>query len=358
MPFLEGKRGTWEFDHVHTWRGRHSEPEVVPHQLFDRASNLFFLGSCAAVWLTATLRRWGFNAKSHPDGHLYDTKTILQAVRAANEEWPQRDTEGVWELPDGKGFLDPFAKSYTQVLGSPEEVLARRASRDAKAARQMRGADVVFVFAEFAEVFPSPSTENHLILLPPPQIAQDMKLSTRMQTVEEIKSDLRAITEGLRRLKPGVELVFSTSGIPLFATLLPGDVRSASMKSVARLHSAMSEFAEGDDSVHFLPVADFVRFSDDPLAFAEEDGRHYNPRAVELFGWHLLRTFGGPDAQVDAPPSLSLIASEPQKDRTPIAPTTTVNEPSRVRRLAWRAKKRLKESIPQRYLPASLRKFL
>jgi hypothetical protein len=281
------------------WSDRTPRLDGVRAPFISKGSRLVMLGACASIWMTAALRRWGFRVATHPDGHLYDSKTLRQAVLQTVGRWPERADEPLWELDEG--WMDPFAKSYTEVLPSADEVHARREKRDRRAIKQIREADFILVSPEFAQVWRNPKTGNHFLKTPHPQVFDAIAPECRMLGADEVRADVLDIRAAIRELNPEAPIVLATSGIPLHYTLEHRDVRHESMTSMANIITALNDVTDAHDDVRYFPIADLIRFSPAANRYTEDDGRHYHNPAIEYFAWQLLELFGDDDARVAAP---------------------------------------------------------
>ena len=351
MAKLVGKNGEWNLPHVHQWSERARDLRFDNVPLIDKSTKLFMLGACATVWISAGLRRRQFKVTTHPDGHFYNVRSIRQAVELTRGGWPERDAEPIWQVKDG--FVDPFAKSYTEILPNEAEVRARRTARDDKARRFMAEADVVLVSPDFVETWASTISGSTYIDIPLPEVFDRVKPRLERLSVGDIKAELRRIIAALRAERP-VPIILSAAAIPLHATVTSKDVRMASLDSISRGHAAVSELCDEDPSLHYFPLADIVRTAERPAELTEADGRHYHPAAIEYFTREFLRRFAKPGVEV---PELDLSwmsapgqIADGQSMRTP-PPQNGVRLRSELRRA-------IRGALPVRYLPPGLRRLI
>lgn len=315
MPKLVGKRGVWEFSHVHAWAERTPDLAMARTPLFGPKSNLAFLGPCTAVSMAATLRRWGLQTATHPDGHFHDSKTIRQAALAAVEKWPERERDGFWKL--GEGVIDPFAKSHMELVPTEEEAGLRRKRRDERARRILAEADLVFIALDTVQVWKNTVTGNYYPLLPPSAVFPQLQVVPKTLTIAEVKRDLCDTLAAVRAIpgfRPNVPVVVCTTAVPLHATVFPGDVRVASLASLVTLRSAIAELISEIPGIHYFPYADVVLFSNSQAAFTEADGRHYSLRAAEYLSWLFVQLFATGEVQVPRPDLSWLTPTASRKD--------------------------------------------
>src|SRR4051812_45864906 len=116
MPKLKGKNGEWTLPQVEAWHERKPRIRFVNRPWIRRDARIFVIGACTAVWISASLRRHGFQVTTHPDGHFYNSRSLLQALQVASRDWPKREEEPIWQT--SSGFMDPFALSYRDALPS------------------------------------------------------------------------------------------------------------------------------------------------------------------------------------------------------------------------------------------------
>jgi len=357
MPKLSAKNGAWDLPHVHEWKDRQRDLRVTPTPLVDEGTRVFMMGTCVAVWIAAALRRAGYKSVStHPDGHLMNTRSMRQVVDAAFGGWPQRELEPIWKT--AKGFVDPFAKSHTEVLPSEAEIASRRANRDAKAKKLIEEAEVFVIVPEYADTWFSRATGNAVIGIPLPDVFDPAKHELRRLTVEEMKIDLRAIIARLRALpNGGPKIILATGGFTEHASLLNDeDVRVASYASMARTRAALSELCDEDPTLHYFALADTIRTAERPIEFVEEDGRHYHKLAIDYFAHEFVRQFGKPGAA--RPPADPSWLSGPGDVAASRPVIVTAPPPSASQRIRGELQRSIRRSIPTRYLRGPFKRLI
>lgn len=289
MPTLKGKRGQWEVPFVHHWSERGKEVRAERTPVLAKDGRLAIAGACLSVGLAAAARRLGVHVGTHPSGHLYNSASIRQEIERVFGGWPERDAEPIWEVSGG--FMDPFAKSYMEVVASRDEVSRRREKRDRQAREIFGNADVIAVFLEDIEVWDNPTTGNVYIHIPHHDPFPTLGARYRRLTVAEIRSDLERIHTAIRS-HTNARLVVASSASWMHATFTPPDVRSSSMDAIARIHAAVSEMVEAHSDVIYFPLSEMVHTAEHPSDYFGNDGRHLHAQANDYVLRQLLAQVG------------------------------------------------------------------
>jgi hypothetical protein len=312
VPTLESRLGNWELDHLHMWkdRGFPYVAERVP--LIEPTSRIATIGSCFATELARGLERFGLAGGQHPAGLFYNTKSIRQELERIAGTWSS--AEPYW--PVNAGYAHPF-KDVTKHFATEAELTAWSDAIDREADALFRSANVVVVTLGLIETWRNPDTGNTFRQIPHPEAfgrtpAEFHRLSqaTMREDLEVIR---RVVVEEL-----GAKLVVTVSPVPLVATMTALDVQVANTESKSRIRSAVSEFVEAHDDVHYFHSYELVTTAERTADFMKEDGRHVQRRAVELILADFLRVFAAPGVTV------------PEVDRSWLTETTQRASPAQM----------------------------
>ena len=108
-----------------------------------------------------------------------------------------------------------------------------------------------------------------------------------MSNFAENRANMGAVVDLLNRFgHDDVQVIVTTSPIPLLATFTNRDVVTANTFSKATLRCVAEDLAADHANVHYFPSYEIVMNSDRGAAWTD-DGRHVEPEVVQ----HIMATF-------------------------------------------------------------------
>lgn len=173
--------------------------------------------------------------------------------------------------------------------------LARRATIS-DVVRRVRGCRLVVLTLGLVELWYDRETEVFLNMAPSPPMQRMFpgRYEFRVTDFRENRENMEVIGELLRSSAEGdLQIVVTTSPVPLNATFTDRDVVVANTYSKSVLRAVAEDFAAAHDHVHYFPSYEIVMHSDRKAAWAD-DGRHVEPEVVHhimgLFQAHYVKS--------------------------------------------------------------------
>jgi hypothetical protein len=224
-------------------------------------------------------------ATGHPGDHLnrYSPASIANELVWAFDPAAAFPAEALQQLPDGT-WLDPHATHMLE-FADREETLRRR-DLVTELMRRTAACRVVVITLGLIEVFYDTWTDLYANV-PPWLTADPGRFLFRLLSFEESIASLERVHALLTANgHPGVQVVVTTSPVPLEETFTGLDVAVANARSKAVLRAVASEWADAHDNVHYFPSYEIVTSSPREAAWYM-DGRHVRDEMVE----HIVRLF-------------------------------------------------------------------
>jgi hypothetical protein len=277
-------------------------PVVERSFTLRRTDRVYTIGSCFARGLESALQHRGFQVESAAgdfssfvggthDGmgsngftNRYTPPSILNELRWALDPASPFPVEALVPLEDGT-YADPYTNP-TFAWGDLEETLRRRRVIT-DVTRRIAGCRLVVITLGLIETWLDTHTGLYTNMTPPPDPRDPDRFVFHVLTQEQVRETLAGVHELLTAYgHPELEIVTTTSPVPLNATFTNQDVVVANMHSKSLLRTAASEWAAAYENVHYFPSYEIVMYSDRGLAW-EADGRHVRGevahRIMELF---------------------------------------------------------------------------
>jgi hypothetical protein len=277
-------------------------PVVERSFTLRRSDRVYTIGSCFARGLESALAHRGFQVESaagdfssfaggthrglSADGftNRYTPPSILNELRWALDPASPFPAEALVPLEDGT-YADPYTNP-TFVWGDLEETLRRRRVIT-DLTRRVTGCRLVVITLGLIETWLDTHTGLYTNMTPPVDPRDPERFVFHVLTQEQVRETLAGVHELLSAYgHPELEIVTTTSPVPLNATFTGQDVVVANMHSKSLLRTAASEWVAAYENVHYFPSYEIVMYSDRGLAW-EADGRHVRGevahRIMDLF---------------------------------------------------------------------------
>jgi hypothetical protein len=263
-------------------------PVVSKTFSLHRSDRVYTIGSCFARGLESALRHRGFRVESAggdfssfgglrpglgPAGftNRYTPPAILNELRWALDPSSPFPVEALVPLEDGT-FADPHVNP-TFDWGDLEETLRRRRILT-DVTRRVAGCRLVVITLGLIEAWFDTHTGLYTNSTPPADPRDPQRFRLHVLSYDQVRDALAEI-HGLLSVygHPELEIVTTTSPVPLQATFTGQDVVVANMHSKSLLRTAAAEWAAAHDDVHYFPSYETVMCSEREATW-EADGRH------------------------------------------------------------------------------------
>lgn len=221
-------------------------------------------------------------------GNIYTARQLWQLFeRAYGRFCPAEDA---WQKADDV-FVDPF-RPTTQPGGyiSRKELLADRKQHLAAVRTMFETLDVFVFTLGLTECWRSRADGAVFPICPGVEggTFDAARYEFYNQPVEDVVSDLTAFRNGLAKVNPKAQIVFTVSPVPLVATAEPGaHVLSATTYSKALLRVAAESMRQRFDNVHYFPSYEIVTGTFNRGAYFAPDLRNVVDEGVA----HVMRLF-------------------------------------------------------------------
>ena len=264
---------------------------VKPEFRIDRSDKLFAIGSCFARGIESALKGRGFQVESAAtdfdrfstvDGkkvtalgftNKYTTYSILNELSWALDPEAKFPEASIVDL-DERRSVDPHINPTLPVVDRAGTLERRRIIQAVNA--RLRDCRVLFMTLGLVEVWFDRQAQVHLNTTPSPEMrARDpsryeFKVSNYLQNMENLEQ-LYALLQ--RFGHPELQIVVTTSPVPLNATFTGQDIVVANTYSKSTLRVVAQDFAAAHPNVQYFPSYEIVMNSRRELAW-EEDLRH------------------------------------------------------------------------------------
>jgi hypothetical protein len=264
---------------------------VEPSFRIDRRDRLFAIGSCFARGIESALKSRGFQVESAATDfdrfatvagqkvtalgftNKYTTYSMLNELSWALDPAARFPEASLVDL-DEKRCIDPHINPTLPVTDRAG-TLERRHIIQAVNAR-IRECRVVFMTLGLVEVWYDRLAEVHLNTTPNGEMRQldpkryEFKVSNYVENLENLEK-LHALLQRLGH--PELQIVVTTSPVPLQATFTDQDIVVANTYSKSTLRAVAQDFAAAHPNVQYFPSYEIVMNSQRDMAW-EDDLRH------------------------------------------------------------------------------------
>ena len=275
---------------------------AVPFGL-SKKDRIATAGSCFAQHIARELSASGYHYLVTEDGpaeqnfrvfparfgNVYTPRQLLQLFERAYGLFHPVDT--AWVLPGGE-FVDPFRpQAVPGGFASVDDLKADR-ERHLAAVRTMFEEADVFVFTLGLTEGWRSRADGAVVPLAPgvagrPQ--DDTEYEFHNFDVAEMRDDMKEFIDKVRRINPGLRLIFTVSPVPLVATYEPKHVLVATTYSKAALRVVAEMITRDDPDAVYFPSYEIITGPQAKYAYYE-DG---DLRSVTAAGVaHVMRVFG------------------------------------------------------------------
>lgn len=251
-----------------------------PAPIIAPDANILAVGSCFAQYIAKYLRlsrrQMKVNDGSNVNVVAYgagfvNTYTLLnQFAWALGEREAASSTLYVEDGGENEGL------PTIQLMPNDEAMRARtRALIDR--------CDAFIITLGLSEVWYDRQTLDVFFGAVPSEIFDPERHAFRVTSVSENRTNLRAIVELIRKVRPEAPIVFTLSPVPLTATFRPVSCLTANAVSKSILRVAVDELMrEGRDDVFYWPSYEVVTEFYGPHRAYNDDRRHVRPEVVQM----------------------------------------------------------------------------
>ncbi|HSN17267.1 MAG TPA: GSCFA domain-containing protein [Gammaproteobacteria bacterium] len=264
---------------------------VQPEFRIARGDKLFAIGSCFARGIESALKNRGFQVESAAKDfdrfntvagqkvtalgftNKYTTYSIFNELSWALDPDAKFPEASLVDL-DEKRTIDPHINPTLQVVDRAGTLERRRIIQDVNS--RLKGCRVLFMTLGLVEVWYDRHAEVHLNTTPIREMREldpkryEFMVSNYIQNMENLEN-LYAL---LKRFgHPELQIVVTTSPVPLNATFTGQDIVVANTYSKSTLRAVAQDFASAHANVQYFPSYEIVMNSQRELAW-EDDLRH------------------------------------------------------------------------------------
>ncbi len=257
----------------------------------SKQDKLFAIGSCFARGIESVLKGRGFRVESAATDfdrfsiggnkkvtalgftNKYTTYSMLNELSWALDPTLKFPEASLVDL-DGNRCIDPHINPTLEVTDRAGTLERRRIIQDVNA--RIRDCRVVFMTLGLVEVWYDKEAEVHLNTTPTRDMLRrhpgryEFTASNYLQNMENMEQ-LHALL--IRHGHPQLQMVVTTSPVPLNATFTGQDIVVANTYSKSTLRAVAQDFAAGHDNVQYFPSYEIVMNSQRDMAW-EDDLRH------------------------------------------------------------------------------------
>ena len=280
------------------WSARQTYQRDV--KLLRTGDKVASLGSCFAANLVPYLRKNGFDyvetEQRHPSfkrlpidnfsydkfsaayGNIYTARQFRQLLARAYDGY--RPKEDRWHI-DGE-VVDPFRPGLLYRARSDAEFDALTARHLACVRKVFETANVVIFTLGLTEAWLS-KLDGAVFPACPGTVAGEFdpdKHAFYNFTVAEIVSDLDAIYQNLKTIRPDLRLILTVSPVPLVATATQQHVLVASTYSKSVLRVCCGEICERHPEISYFPSYEIITGPQAPETFFKADRRDASEEGV------------------------------------------------------------------------------
>ncbi len=189
-------------------------------------------------------------------------------------------------------YVDPSTNPTLKWVDLDETI--KRHKTISKVVSRISSCKVVVLTLGLVELWHDQETDTYLNMTPLPQMRNlyPGRYSFHVSNFEENLENMRVIGDLLTQFGNNeIQIIVTTSPVPLMATFTDRDVVIANTYSKSVLRSVAEEFASSRDNAHYFPSYEIVLNSNKGIAWTE-DGRHVQPEVVHhitsLFQKHFV----------------------------------------------------------------------
>ncbi len=274
-------------------------PALASSLQISREDRVFALGSCFARGIETALQRLGFAVASrttrfdalplrgsgwaHDYTNRYNPWSIANELRWSLDPEVEFPAEALQQLPDGRWF-DPHSTPILEFASREETLLRRKVLNEIFS--EVAGCRLVVITLGLVETFFD--TYTRLFTNGAPWLSiEPERFRFRVLTFAETMAGLEDVHLLLTTFGHcDVQIVVTTSPVPLGATFTGQDVVIANTHSKAVMRTAAGEWAACHDNVHYFPSYEITMNSTRGAAW-HPDGRHVRRELVD----HIMQTF-------------------------------------------------------------------
>lgn len=264
---------------------------VQPDFCIDRKDKLFAIGSCFARGIEIVLATRGLQVESAAKDfdqfavlgdkkvttlgftNKYTTYSILNELTWALDPAAQFPEASLVELDD-KRCIDPHINPTLEVADRAGTLLRRRIIREVNA--RIRVCRVVFMTLGLVETWYDQQAGVHLNTTPTREMQErfpgrySFSASNYLQNLDNMEKIHTLLSQYGH---PELQMVVTTSPVPLNATFTGQDIVVANTYSKSTLRVVAQDFAAGHANVQYFPSYEMVMNSERDMAW-EDDLRH------------------------------------------------------------------------------------
>ena len=278
---------------------------AIPDPCFRMGRNdaLFAIGSCFARGIESAMVGAGFDVRSaareFDDFELrvegvtglgfmnkYTTHSIRAEIEWALDPQSTFPKESLVDVGDDE-WIDPSTNPTLRWVNL-DATLERR-STITEVVRRSVDCRVIVVTLGLVELWFDHESGIHLNMAPTPAMRERHpgRYTFEVSNFIENRENMEAVGDLFdQHGHPDVQLVVTTSPVPLMATFTNRDVVVANTYSKSVLRAVAEDFAASRPNVHYFPSFEIVMNSDRGAAWAD-DGRHVQPEVVN----HIMALF-------------------------------------------------------------------
>lgn len=264
---------------------------VQPEFKISKQDRLFAIGSCFARGIESALKGRGFSVESAATDfdrfstvgdkkvtalgftNKYTTYSMLNELTWALDPAAKFPEASLVDL-DSARCIDPHINPTLEVTDRAGTLERRRVIREVNA--RIRDCRVVFMTLGLVEVWYDSQAEVYLNTTPTREMQQrhpgryQFAASNYLQNLDNMEK-LHALLSIYGH--PQLQMVVTTSPVPLNATFTGQDIVVANTYSKSTLRAVAQDFAAGHDNVQYFPSYEIVMNSQRDMAW-EDDLRH------------------------------------------------------------------------------------
>lgn len=261
-------------------------------------------------------QRFNYGVFSARYGNIYTSRQLLQLFQRAEGEFEPQDR--FWQSSDGSGFVDPYRPAIQPLPFTTVRALEEDRNRHLAAVRtMMRGLDVFVFTLGLTECWINKRDGAAYPLCPgtsggtfDPDIHEFVNLR-----VEDVRADLIAALEILRRVNPTARIILTVSPVPLKATASDDHVLSATTYSKSVLRAAAGEVSKMLSDVAYFPSYEIITGSYARGKYFSSNLRDVEPEGVahvmQVFSEHMTEATA---QEVSAPSDEATAKAAPAED--------------------------------------------
>lgn len=264
---------------------------VEPEFKISKQDRLFAIGSCFARGIESALRSRGFRVESAATDfdrfaivgdnkvtalgftNKYTTYSMLNELSWALDPAAKFPDASLVDL-DEKRCIDPHINPTLQVTDRAGTLERRHIIQEVNA--RIRDCRVVFMTLGLVEVWYDTEAKVHLNTTPTRDMTQrypgryKFAATNYLQNLDNMEKLHALLT---KHGHPQLQMVVTTSPVPLNATFTNQDIVVANTYSKSTLRAVAQDFAAGHDNVQYFPSYEIVMNSEREMAW-EDDLRH------------------------------------------------------------------------------------